>query len=135
MQLSTLNKVVSLFLVGSVSLLLGAMLNPEKLQAAIARGADAGLYEGRAAALLLVVGALIFFGLSAWVGAIVESLTDLTIRRLLKSSASHRWIAAWFRQEKIYKTFSFWRKESQEAAIEHGASVSHVHWHSGKGFL
>ena len=97
-----------------------AVLFAPKVESTIAKVSAVGLFEGRAA-LLLVVGALVFFGLSAWAGAIVEGLTDLTIRKSLKNSASNPKIAERFLKKKLYETFALWRREFRKAATAHGA--------------
>ncbi len=119
MPFSDLNKVVSLFLVGSLVLLLLAALGFEELTSAMGKtGFDSA--ENKPTGFILLVGTFAFFGLSALAGAMIEGLTDLTLRNWIKKSRGNSRVAYWFRQPKILKTHDFWENEFKKVAKSSG---------------
>src|SRR5436305_12425134 len=83
MQLTTLNKVVSLFLVGGLVLLaVICLFGPDLDHIYI-------FSESRAQALLILVGALSLLALAAAVGAVVDTLASLTIGLWLSKCITH----------------------------------------------
>ena len=117
MQPTSLNKIVSLFLSGSL-LLLGiayVLLEhaPTKLSAELrklpATGGD-GFFA--------VVGALLLLPLIALAGAVCESLTDICIRRFIKWIAPGAFWNAILFQRNLKKTHDFWLVPFLTAAKE-----------------
>jgi hypothetical protein len=104
MQLTTLNKVVSLFLVGGLVLLAVIFLFGPDLD---------HIYifsESKAQALLVLVGALSLLALAAAVGAVVDTLASLTLGHWLRKCITHKQLAVCFGQRHSFDDFDSWRK-------------------------
>jgi len=115
MQPTTLNKVVSLFLIGGICVLGIAViawrhfgpLTPSKQLTELLKLAGSNA--------LAVIGGLLVISLAAVCGTICESLTDATIRRLVKRvSRSKKWCFR-FGQAGVFKDHRFWRAEFRRA--------------------
>jgi hypothetical protein len=108
MQPTILNKVVSLFLIGGISVLgvsavawrhLGPFKPSDQLKMLL------GLAGGNT---LAVIGGLLAISLTAVLGTACESLTDIIIRPLVKRAAkSERWCAR-LRQAGSFRYHQFW---------------------------
>lgn len=118
MQLTTLNKVVSLFLTGGLvilglsamawrhfalrELLTTSLTLPKSLEAPLA-----------------VIGGLLLISLAAAGGAACESLTDLTVRRLIKRAGdSEKWSSRLW-QSKAFGYHEFWQEQFCQAVMRH----------------
>lgn len=111
MQLTTLNKVVSLFLVGGLVLLAVICLFWQELDNALpATGGLSIFVERKGQALLVLAGALSLLALAAAVGAVVDTLASLALGHWLRKCTSHRWLAVCFGQRHSFDDFDFWRK-------------------------
>ena len=111
MQLTTINKVVSLFLIGGLVIMAVVCVSWEKLDQALSQGgALYSFLESKGQALLVLAGALSLLSLASAVGAVVDTLTGLTVRHWLVKSASHRWLAVCLGQKHSFDDFDFWRE-------------------------
>jgi len=111
MQLTTLNKIVSLFLIGGLVIMTVICLFWEELDHALPTGG--GLYsflESKGQALLVVAGALSLLALAAAVGAVIDTVTSLTLGHWLRKCVSHRGLAVCLGQRHSFDDFDFWRK-------------------------
>lgn len=140
MQLTTLNKVVSLFLVGGLVLLGGLCLGWRQLDTAFAAsGRLSEFLVSKGTPLLVVAGALFLLSLAAAIGTACEILTALTVRRLLRKSRSNRWLAACFAQAKAFDNLMRWKEFFRSAAKDRSEFAEFVstdndqHWASRLG--
>jgi len=115
MQPTTLNKVVSLFLVGGL-VVIGLMaillqhLDTIELPQGLRDLAEAG-GEG----FFAVIGGLLLLPIAAVAGAVCEGLTDSTIRRLVKWMTKRRVLVKFLCQGKILEAHDFWKARFRDA--------------------
>jgi hypothetical protein len=113
-KITTLNKVVNLFLVGSLCLLLVGIMSRWELLRWV-EGAVGGLGLGtRGDIILTLVGTLVFLALAALVGAIVEALTDVTLIAFVKKHRQSERLARFFLQREVFESNEFWRRKFEE---------------------
>lgn len=109
MQPTTLNKVISLFLIGGLVLLVLAFVvwdvsGPLRLSREMA-----DLMKQAGPALLAVIGGLLVVSLATVLGVACEALTDLTVRRALKEIGRRPSVAAFFGQGNLLAEHDYWR--------------------------
>jgi len=110
MQLTTINKVVSLFLIGGLVLLAVVCLSWKELDKALIQGSTFyDFLQSKGQTLLVIAGAVSLLALAAAVGAVVDTLASFTVRPWLRRCANHRGLAAFFGQPHSFDDFSFWR--------------------------
>lgn len=117
MQPTTLNKVISLFLVGGLVLLLLSFIlwnlwGPPKLSDWMVH-----LVKHTGTGFVAFVGSLVTVSLAAVLGIFCEALTDLTIRELLKRGAKWKWFVSFLRRSRMLRDHNFWRDRFR-ASIE-----------------
>jgi hypothetical protein len=133
MQPTTLNKVVSLFLVGGVVLLLsGCILWNLNGPLTISHEVMDALRQA-GPAFIAVVGGLALASSAALLGLVCEAITDMTTRRLIKRAAESEKIAGFFLQKEILVGHDRWRvifKSALEGDKQLGSFLSGGQDHS-----
>jgi hypothetical protein len=111
-QINTLNRIISLFLVGGLALLALVFFREGQIRA-ILSGNAISPGSGPAMAIVLTVGLL---SLTALVGAIVDALGNLTVRRLIRGILSRKLLfARAFFGTAEFREFNQWRRVFREA--------------------
>jgi hypothetical protein len=119
MQPTTLNKVISLFLVGGLVFLVLAFIlwdvnGPPRLP-----NGTADLMKQVGPAFLAVIGGLLVVSLATVLGVACEAFTDLTVRKILKAKAKNSGFAAFFGQGKLLKDHEYWRSVFNSSVSKH----------------
>jgi hypothetical protein len=117
MQPTTLNKVVSLFLIGGICVIgialiawrhFGPLTPSKELEA---------LLKLTGSNTLAVIGGLLVLSLAAVCGTVCESLTDVVIRpRVIRAAKSKKWCAR-LGQSGAFKYHRFWRTEFRRVVL------------------
>ena len=115
MQITDINKLVRIFLLGSCGAFLLALYFREMLPSLLA-GIDK---QGFAIPL-----GLLFLGVITALGSAIEGFAHLTIASLLRASVEHKWIANIFCRCKEIKRVHHWRDDFQEAC-KRAADIPH----------
>jgi hypothetical protein len=102
MQVTTLNKVIALFLVGGVVAFLATGLHWEQLEGSLPSSAtkESGFW---------VFFAFLLLPVSALMGAVVEGFSQVTLQNILKKSRSNRKIASLFGQRRAHDCLNKWQ--------------------------
>ncbi|HEX3532014.1 MAG TPA: hypothetical protein VH988_33565 [Thermoanaerobaculia bacterium] len=116
MQPTTLNKIVSLFLVGGLVIFgIGAILlhqfGVDRLTDAIEPLAGEG---GKT--LFVVVSGILLLPVAAFAGAVSEGLTAMIIREPIRWIVRKNWALVFLRQTHAAKSYSFWKERFAEVA-------------------
>jgi hypothetical protein len=119
MPISSLNKVIALLIVGSIALLWIGILFWTPLSEFALKYKDLGNAGGA------VVAGLLFLAGSALVGSVIEALTDLTVRPLIKKARRQRSWARFFGQAVLHDDLAFWELFFREKA-ERNELFQHV---------
>lgn len=104
MPITTLNKVINLFLVGGVAVFFIGLLHWQQFKSLAMGGAPSGDSE------FWVVAALLFFPVTALLGAVIEGISGFTVQALLKKSRTSSRVAKVFLQHRAKDCLSVWRE-------------------------
>jgi uncharacterized MnhB-related membrane protein len=141
MQLTTLNKIVSLFLIGSlvvigIVILLCLLVLPGQLLEQVS-ALKSAVGEGS----MTVIAGVLFLALSAAGGALSESVTAVSIRRPIKAMARSANHSRWLGQSRGTADYLFWRERFTQTVLkadaftdvcasnhEEGVAVGILYW-------
>ncbi|OIP35773.1 MAG: hypothetical protein COZ68_02880 [Deltaproteobacteria bacterium CG_4_8_14_3_um_filter_43_13] len=112
MPVSTLNKTIALFLVGILGVAWVVILAWKPLAAFIAAYPELSSPAGSVA-----LGSL-SLALAAFVGSIIEGLTDVTVRRLVQAAARRERWARFLGQSRVHASSKYWENEFQQLATK-----------------
>lgn len=113
MQPTTLNKIVALFLVGSLSLLFCFLINWDILCPVLYQEDSSS--DPPLSPAIAVLAAFFLLPASALLGATVDGLAALTIRRLIRLSRKKRGVAFLFGKSGDYDLLIAWHDKYKEA--------------------
>lgn len=102
MPVTTLNKVIALFLVGGVVAFLATGLHWEQLESSLPSSAtnDSGFW---------IFFAFLLLPVSALMGAVVEGLSQVTLQNVLKQARSSKTVARLFGQRRAHECLNKWQ--------------------------
>ena len=112
MPLTTLNKIVAQFLVGGVVLVLALVVHWAQFKPMLFGSGNAS--PGAETGFWVVAGVLIV-PLAALLGGIVEGLSDVTLRRILKKTRKWRWLAWALARQDACDGLQRWRDQLQKS--------------------
>lgn len=108
MQPTTLNKIVSLFLVGGLIILGLAFVLLSNGWKVVLPGELQSLFVGGGAGFYAVVGGLLLLPLVALLGVVCEALTDILIRSFVSWAFDRRIVVGFFLQGRALDDYNFW---------------------------
>ena len=102
MPVTTLNKVIALFLVGGVVAFLATGLHWKQVEASLPSSAtnDSGFW---------IFFAFLLLPVSALMGAVVEGLSQVTLQNVLKKTSSNKTVARLFGQRRAHENLNKWQ--------------------------
>src|SRR3954454_13305736 len=103
MPLSTINKTVAIFLVGYLGLGVTLVIWRDEILAF--RQAHQELFDSAGSVTL----GILSLALAALMGAIIDGLADVTIRRFIRWGAKRRGVARFFGQTEVFRSVERWR--------------------------
>ena len=112
MPVVTINKTVALFLVGYLGLGIAAVLARQPIL-----GFWRGHQELSGASGSVALG-LLSLAVAALMGAIIDGLADVTIRRLIKWGAKREGFARFFGQRRVFQSVEIWKAYFDEQLVQ-----------------
>jgi len=119
MPITSINKVVSMFLVGGLALVFFGVINAERLLSASLRFFGSGNGEGYSWAGLILL-TVVASPLAAFLGLLVDGTSHLTTYRLVKWIAARESRAAAVGQGEDFRDLESWRRAFRRAAEKLG---------------
>jgi hypothetical protein len=121
MQPTTLNKIVSLFLVGGLAMIgAAAVLLRHAATIELPYGLR-GLAEVGGEGFLAVISGLLLLPIASVAGAVCEGLTAPTIRRLIRWVAKREYLVRFLCQGKVLEAHNFWKDQFRRSIRGIGA--------------
>jgi hypothetical protein len=117
-QVSTLNKIVSIFLVGGLTLLASVCILWNHFGPFTLSNNLVTLLTACGDGLLAIAGGLLFISLAALAGTVTEALTDATTRKLIERASGRKWLAALFMQSEMFEARRFWKERFEIVASQ-----------------
>jgi hypothetical protein len=112
MPVVTINKTVALFLVGYLGLGTVAVFARQPILAFWREHQELSGASGS------VVLGLLSLAVAALMGAIIDGLAEVTIRRLLKWGAKHEGFARFFGQRRVFQNVEIWKAHFDEQLVQ-----------------
>jgi hypothetical protein len=119
MPVVTINKTVALFLVGYLGLGILAIIGRQPLFDFWRSHQELSSASGSVALGLLSL------AIAALMGAIIDGLADVTIRRLIKWGAAHKTFACFFGQSRVFHSVAIWRAYFNEQIVQSDLDLFH----------
>jgi hypothetical protein len=121
MQPTTLNKIVSLFLVGGLAMIGAVALFLRHVGTIELPHGLRDLAEAGGEGFLAVISGLLLLPIASVAGAVCEGLTAPTIRRLIRWVAKKEYLVKFLCQGKVLEAHNFWKDQFRKSIREVGA--------------
>ena len=133
MQPTTLNNIVSLFLVGGLAMIGAvALLLRHAGTIELPRGLK-DLAEAGGEGFFAVISGLLLLPIASMAGAVCEGMTAPTIRRLIKWIAKRKYLVRLLCQGQVFEAHNFWKDQFRKSLGEIGALHDFPDWDSDHG--